>query len=261
MTLRIQDLATRQVRNVQFAAAAFASCNAILIAASFCISSSDDREWSAPPAELLMIPQFVIHVATTLYGYFKEKIQHLLIAPLCISVVLVAVYFAFAIQVLAIADMSGYILMGLIEWFNILIAFFLIADTLFSALVAKNMSKDTESSLGDDGSRPSVVEDDDDVAQTPLPAFVYQPQLSLAPSQPSPALSATMDQELEELPKYSRRRPAQSVTIVDMSNLEGMDPNVLNPRSSEAQHNLAEPPVYPSPPSSSSQPPPPVYIA
>ncbi|KAG0261646.1 hypothetical protein BG011_000820 [Mortierella polycephala] len=256
MTLHIQDLATRHVRNAQLGAVSFASCNAILIAASFWISPDDNHTWAAPPAELLMVPQFVIHIVTMLYGYLKGRVQHLLIAPLCISVVLVVVYFAVAIQVLANADKSGHILMGLIEWFNILIAFFLIADTLFSALVAKNMRKDTENSLGDDESRPSVMEDDHDVARARLPAFVYQPQLSIAPSQPPPTLSATMDHELEELPKYSRRRPAQSATIVDMSNMEGMDPSALSPRSSEAQHNPTGAPVYPSPALSSSQSPP-----
>ncbi|KAG0350184.1 hypothetical protein BGZ54_003978, partial [Gamsiella multidivaricata] len=34
--------------------------------------------------------------------------------------------------------------------------------------------------------------------------------------------------ELEELPKYQRKPPAQSATIIDLANLEGVDPAVLN---------------------------------
>lgn len=73
--------------------------------------------------------------------------------------------------------------------------------------------------------------------QEPLPVHVYQPRLSLMPNERTSTQSGTTvplptsdeaahqdnSVELEELPKYQRKRPAQHATIVDMANLECVD--------------------------------------
>ncbi|KAF9961711.1 hypothetical protein BGZ72_002272 [Mortierella alpina] len=116
----------------------------------------------------------------------------------------------------------------------------LVVDGVLSELYSIYMNSKIETSSRDSSS--SREDHASGGLQEPLPIHIYQPRLTLTPNERTPVHSGTTaptngnteaaqqdddSVELEELPKYERRRPAQQATIVDMANLQSVDANVL----------------------------------
>ncbi|KAF9358443.1 hypothetical protein BGX26_001727 [Mortierella sp. AD094] len=173
------------------------------------------------------------------------------------SLILSGVYIFFAVKVFPLSfHDSGQFLMRVVEGINVFLALVLILESVLAAIVVRRekIDRPLDISPRNDASGAAGLADG---TQVPQQIHIYQPRLDLSGQQSSvlsgsTAASATgeaaqSDQpyridilgeegtenndgeglELEILPKYQRRPPAQSATIVDLANLQGVDPAVL----------------------------------
>ncbi|KAF9968809.1 hypothetical protein BGZ70_005613 [Mortierella alpina] len=197
------------VRNVQHLTLGIACSSIILFISSFTLGQGG----------ALQYPMIVSTVAVAVYVYYKNSM-------------------AIEERQITLAQSEDKLVLYLGGGFNGAIAICLIMDgvlvELYSrhrrnkrATSSRNISVD---SLGNTGAA--------DAPQAPLPVHLYQPRLALTPNErtsahfgtaaPTGSDTETAQQdsdtmELEELPKYQRRRPAQHATIVDMANLDNVD--------------------------------------
>ncbi|KAF9112473.1 hypothetical protein BGX27_003299 [Mortierella sp. AM989] len=187
------------------------------------------------------------------------------------SLILAGIFIFFTAKVFPLANEdSGQFLIRVVEGTNVFLAFMLVVESTMAVVVVRREKidrplDDVPTSRGNAG----ATENSANGIQEPPQIHIYQPRLDLPPSgqrgRGSSALSgesttgaaqSSADQsyrinileredsigneglELELLPKYQRRRPAQSVTIVDLSNLQGVDPAVLNSVLGESVHEI-----------------------
>ncbi|KAF9961712.1 hypothetical protein BGZ72_002273 [Mortierella alpina] len=166
----------------------------------------------------------------------KRKTQ---IMALCLSSFMAALLLFYAGRLINLAQTESLTLYYLAGC-DVAIAILLIIDGVLSELDSIHQNNKFETS-----SRNSSSSREDHASgalQEPLPVHIYQPRLSLTSNQRTAINSGTrvptnedMEAtphdddfvELEELPKYERRRPVQQATIVDMANLESVDTTVL----------------------------------
>ncbi|CAO3575000.1 unnamed protein product [Mortierella alpina] len=222
------------VRNVQLLTLGIACSSILLFISSFTLGHGG----------ALLYPMIVSTVAVALFVYLKNSLalegRHLMV--LCLSCITAMLFVFYAVRQISLAQTEGEVLLYLGGGFDAAIAICLIMDgvlvELYSrhrrskrATSSRNTSMDT---LGNTGAT--------DAPQAPLPVHLYQPRLSLIPtertsthfgtatstdSDTETAQQDTDTMELEELPKYQRRRPAQHATIVDMANLDDVDATLL----------------------------------
>ncbi|KAF9918587.1 hypothetical protein BX616_007601 [Lobosporangium transversale] len=233
----------------------------------------------------LLLPQTLFNLYTSFYCYFRIKKPFL-------SLFLAGTYIFLTARGFQLALGSPNLAMLLIvEGFNISIVLLLIAQFILVAVVfSSNKPPLCNSSISatraNSDEDPNLVMDSGDVRASQL-IHVYQPRLSLISTQAAQASAndenhnadilqsrneSSQSQttviervELEELPRYQRRPPTQTATIVDLSNLPDVDHAILNTtlgRSAQQRNlSLSEPsgaasapveaPVY-SPPEHSS---------
>ncbi|KAG0001850.1 hypothetical protein BGZ79_004071 [Entomortierella chlamydospora] len=153
--------------------------------------------------------------------------------------------------------------MRVVESINVLLAILLIIESILAAVVVRKEKIDRLMDISP-RNNTSDAADSANGTQVPQQIHIYQPRLGLAgqrisalsgstavtatggaaagagaQSDPSYRIDILREEEegtdnnddegleMEELPKYQRRPPAQSATIVDLSNLQGVDPAVL----------------------------------
>ncbi|KAF9576019.1 hypothetical protein EC968_000579 [Mortierella alpina] len=185
----------------------------------------------------------VTAVAVVVFLYYKNGIvhrrnRHLQIMALCLSLFNAALFIFYAVRLITLGQKSESIISLLVGGFNASIAVLLVIDGMLTELYSRHLNSKRVTS-----SRTTSVNSlgnihVPDAPQAPLPVHLYQPRLSLTPNERTSIHSGTSAptgddtdtaqqdddaMELEELPKYQRRRPAQHATIVDLSNLDGVD--------------------------------------
>jgi len=244
-----------RIRSLRVAIYSFTSCNTFLLAASFAFSSTS---FNSTADLVYLIPQICIFVCTIVYCFFIAKYNN----PgwqLIFAMLLAATYLYFAVSVylkLAAGASNVLFLFWIVESVNVLIAALVLTEASFTWLIRKDdpaLSGDDEQqqrqpTSGQGGTDPTV----------PQAVHLYQPRLSLPLSPRGSNVAGSIhsarrhsaqasstdgvviqegdeddlwlenDLELEELPKYQRRRPVQSATIIDLSNLASVDSTVLN---------------------------------
>ncbi|KAF9169709.1 hypothetical protein BGX21_010482 [Mortierella sp. AD011] len=178
------------------------------------------------------------------------------------SLILSGVYIFFAAKVFPLSfQESGQFLMRVVESINVILALMLITESILAAVVVRKEKIDRLMDISP-RNNTSGAADSANGTQVPQQIHIYQPRLGpagqrisvlsgstavtvtgeatgAAQSDPSYRIDILREGEdgtdnnddegleLEELPKYQRRPPAQSATIVDLSNLQSVDPAVL----------------------------------
>jgi len=242
MKLKIPSGTPRKLRQ---ALVTVASTNSFLLVASVGFKDSG----SSPPS-LLLIPQINISIITIFYAYFKYRLLPNSYTQLVSSTILAGAYIFFAVRVFPQVD-EATILLRVIESINVFVAALLLLEAICTVVVGRAEEELAEEARA--ASRRSRAErrmEEQRIAANggsvtvPPAIHIYQPRLDLAPVDPNhrasviSGSSATVvdidiaidfheDVELEELPKYQRKRPAQSATIIDMANLASVDQSVL----------------------------------
>ncbi|GJJ69268.1 hypothetical protein EMPS_01614 [Entomortierella parvispora] len=256
-----------RIRGLRVSIYSFTSCNAFLVTASFSFSVTSFKESANA---IYLIPQLCIFLCTVFYCFYKSKYSNPArpLVQLLLSIPLAAAYLFFSVAVflkLAAGLTNVLFLFWIVEGVNVLIAVLILLEAWFTWLlrnVDEAQSTDDEdeaqqrqrSTSGQGSTDPTV----------PAAVHLYQPRLSLphvnvagsaqtadggmrrhsvqASSTDGVVIQDDDDlyMEMEELPKYQRRRPAQSATIIDLSNLTSVDAAVLNTviRDPEARLSL-----------------------
>ncbi|KAF9291000.1 hypothetical protein BGZ68_005421 [Mortierella alpina] len=193
----------------------------------------------------------VTTVAVCVFIYLKNGIalsrkRNRHVIALCLSSFGAALFLFYAGHLIALAQREDTVIPFLIAGFDVAIAFMLIVDGVLTELHSAHLSaKRATSSINGSATEDSYgnTHATARTPQEPLPVHLYQPRLSFTPNERISGTTAPIGDvdtetaqqqqqdndalELEELPKYERRRPAQHATIVDMANLASTDATVL----------------------------------
>ncbi|KAF9128052.1 hypothetical protein BG015_004405, partial [Linnemannia schmuckeri] len=243
-------LPSRTTKNLRIALVLLASSNSLILIASIGLNNSDS---SSSQPDLLLIPQINVCIITIFYAYFKLQLLHYIYVQLVASTLLAGVFLFFAGKVFPhLQDFSD--LLWIVQGFNVLLAIFLLLEATCSFFVGKS-GQDIQAETF--AANRSALEAQNqriggalgDNITTPAAVHLYQPRLDLSPPTEDGApphnrtsvipgsatngaaavrLDIPDDYELDELPKYQRKPPAQPVTIIDMANLASVNPAVLN---------------------------------
>ncbi|KAF8948259.1 hypothetical protein BGZ47_005893 [Haplosporangium gracile] len=243
-------LLSRTAKNLRIALLLLASSNSLILVASIGLSNSNS---GSSQGDLLLIPQINICIITIFYAYFKLQLLNYIYGQLVASTLLAGVFLFFAGKVFPLLrDFSD--LLWIVQGFNILLAIVLLLEATFSFFVGKaeqGLQAATfaanRRALDAQNQRMGGVLGNN--ITTPAAVHLYQPRLDLSPPTEDGApshnrtsvisgsaidgeaearLDIPDDYELDELPKYQRKPPAQSATIIDMANLASVNPAVLN---------------------------------
>ncbi|KAK3809927.1 MAG: hypothetical protein JOS17DRAFT_764610 [Linnemannia elongata] len=269
-------------RNLRIGLVTLSSSNSLLIIASIGFGNSSG---SSQP-DLLLIPQVNVCIITIFYAYFKLQLLPFIYGQLLASSILAGVYLFFAGKVFPLLrDVSD--LLWVVQGINVLLAIFLLSEAICTFLIGKSEQELQAETFAAD--RRARVANNERMAAalgsnitTPAAVHLYQPRLDLPPltedgapphdrtsvvsssaadGEAAVRLDIPDDYELDELPKYQRKPPAQSATIIDLSNLASVNPEVLNnvvrPLSSSSMSTLSEgqPPSNPIPMQGAQRPP------
>lgn len=273
------------LRQIQTAASAIALANMFLTITLLRMSTGDISKDNMDG--LLVIPQVVVHIALVFYYQLKRLLVDNFYVHLVISVLVAGAYLFFAGKVFPLAlHVNGLDLMLVIEVINVILTILVLTELGLTIRYkrkdeARRRERQRAREERSENNLPTVdTEETGSEGTAPTQTVhLYQPALLLTPSSPSSAATAqplegestriyVEDEvdgfELEELPKYQRRAPAQTVTIVDMSNLEAVSPEILSRIQQQGgdvdQEETTEAPSYspsPSLPPSGTQLPPP----
>ncbi|KAG9070479.1 hypothetical protein KI688_008015 [Linnemannia hyalina] len=265
-------LPSRTTKNLRIALVTLSSSNSLIIVASIGFKNSSR---STQP-DLLLIPQINVCIITIFYAYFKLQLLPFIYGQLLASSVLAGIFLFFAGKVIPLLqDYSN--LFWVVQGFNVLLAILLLSEAICTFFVGKSEQElQAETLAANRRARATQDEAPGDNITTPAAVHLYQPRLDFSPptedgvpphNRTSVISSSTADREaavrlnipddyeLDELPKYQRKPPAQSATIIDLSNLASVNPEVLNnvvrPLSSSSMSTLSEvePPGTQQPPS------------
>jgi hypothetical protein len=260
MKLKISPKFTRNLRIVLVT---LASSNTLILVASVGFGSSGTSQ-----SDLLLIPQINVCIITIFYAYFKLRVLPYPCAQLVISTLLAAVFLFFAGKVFRLLQgLSD--LLWIVQGFNVVLAAVLLAEALCCFFVDKSEQElmtatRTANRRARETQNQRMAGAVGDNITTPTAVHLYQPRLDLSPPTEdatlynrtsvllSPAVDGETvvrldipdDYELDELPEYQRKPPAQSATIIDMANLASVSTAVLNnvvrPLSSSSMSMLSE---------------------
>ncbi|KAG9327574.1 hypothetical protein KVV02_003819 [Mortierella alpina] len=191
----------------------------------------------------IQFPRIFTTVGVAIFAYYKNSMSHdgRRLMVLCLSCFCAILFIFYAGRLISLAQTEHTFVLYLAGGVDVVIATLLLIDGVLVDLYSIHLN-----SIQATSSRNISTESSGnvhDALQEPLPVHMYQPRLSLAPSEETSSQSGTtvvptsddnevvpQDNdavELEELPKYERRRPTQHATIVDMTNLESVDATVL----------------------------------
>ncbi|KAK3848560.1 MAG: hypothetical protein J3R72DRAFT_429249 [Linnemannia gamsii] len=263
MKIKISETYTWSMRLVMMVAT---SSNSLFLVASIGFKDTDMVD-----SRYLIIPQININIITLFYAYFKTRLLSYSQGQLLISTLLAGVYVFFFAKVFPIIDQSTGLL-KVVESVNLIVAILLLAESVCTYIINKADEAEGEETYATNrGAREerrrhqqsgSATAAGDSIT-TPAAIHLYQPRLDLSPpstdnntNNRTSVISTTAagaeevrleiadDYELDELPKYQRKPPAQSATIIDMANLASVNPavlsNVVRPLSSSSSSSSSE---------------------
>ncbi|KAF9207252.1 hypothetical protein BGZ49_000862 [Haplosporangium sp. Z 27] len=251
------------VRRLEVIIASIISFNLFLIVASFGFGMGNDS-WAS--SSVLLLPQVLANLFALFYSYFKFIFLYRWIIQLLLSLVLAGVYIFFTVRVLPIAIRdSGQFLIKVVEVANVIIAVMLIIEAALATLVVtrEKIDRPLEVSPRNDATATTTVVQEPPPVHIYQPRLDFSSseqqqqqhhvrrvsalsgtsegqegqgamQLSADQSYRIDILEGTAgtsendeELEMEELPKYQRRRPTGSATIIDLANIQAVDPAVL----------------------------------
>ncbi|KAG0378239.1 hypothetical protein BGX24_004423 [Mortierella sp. AD032] len=257
MKIKISETYTWSMRLVMMVAT---SSNSL-----FLVASIGFRDTDMVDSRYLIIPQININIITLFYAYFKTRLLSYSQGQLLISTLLAGVYVFFFAKVFPIIDQSTGLL-KVVESVNLIVAILLLAESACTYIINKADEAEGEETYATNRAareerrrqqQPGSATAAGDIITNPAAIHLYQPRLDLSPpstdnntNNRTSVISTTAagteevrleiadDYELDELPKYQRKPPAQSVTIIDMANLASVNPavlsNVVRPLSSSS---------------------------
>ncbi|KAF9125297.1 hypothetical protein BGW39_007511 [Mortierella sp. 14UC] len=229
-------------------------CLALMVATSsnslFLVASIGFKDTDMVDSRFLIIPQININVITLFYVYFKTRLFSHANTQLVLSTILAGVYIFFCAKVFPIIGESTSLL-RVVESINLIVAVLLLAEAVCTFFIDKDHKAEQDETFAANRREREERRQQHreggaaaDSIAIPTAVHLYQPRLDLLPP---PASSSTDDNvdnrssvisssaggngaeevrldiaddyELDELPKYQRKPPAQSATIIDMANL------------------------------------------
>ncbi|KAG0279183.1 hypothetical protein BGZ95_002037 [Linnemannia exigua] len=221
----------------------------------FLVASIGFKATDMVDSRFLIIPQININIITLFYAYFKTRLLSYSRGQLVLSTLLAGVYVFFFAKIFPIIDQPSSLL-KVVESINLIVAILLLAESVCTYFIDKNDKAEEEEIFADNRrareerqrqqQSGSTTAAGDSIA-TPAAIHLYQPRLDFSPpsidnntNNRTSVISTTAagieevrldmadDYELDELPKYQRKPPAQSATIIDMANIASVNPAVLN---------------------------------
>ncbi|KAF9908114.1 hypothetical protein EC991_010242 [Linnemannia zychae] len=248
------ELSDKYTWNMRLALMVLTSSNSLFLVASIGFKDTDMAD-----SRFLIIPQININIITLFYAYFKTRLLSHANGQLVLSSIFAGVYLFFCVKVFPIIDESTSLL-RVVESINLIVVVLLLAEAVCTFFIDKdNKAEQDEIFAANRRSREERRQqqrtgrtDAGDTVAIPTAVHLYQPRLDLlSPTSSSidgnvinqssvissstsgnnaeeVRLDITDNYELEVLPKYQRKPPAQSATIIDMANLASVDPAVLN---------------------------------
>lgn len=271
MTMKFK-LPSRFTWNLRIALVALSSSNSLILIASIGFGGS-----SGSQSDLLLIPQINVCIITIFYAYFKLQLLPFIYGQLLASSILAGVYLFFAVRDFPLlGNVSD--LLWIVQGINVLLAILLLSEAICTFFVSKSEQELQAETFAADR-RARVAQNErmaaglNDNVTTPAAVHLYQPRLDLSPptedgtpphnrtsvisssaadGEAAVRLEIPDDYELDELPQYQRKPPTQSATIIDLSNLASVNPEVLNnvvrPLSSSSMSTLSvvQPPSDPT---------------
>jgi hypothetical protein len=240
-------LSEKYAHSARLALMAVAAINLHLLVSSIFTEGTD--------SDLLVVNQIIVSIITLIYTYFKTRLLSYPIGQLVVSAILAGVYIHFCATVFPLLGEHSTLLL-IVESINIIIAILLLAEAVFTLLLDKEAIAKQEEIIAEnrrvqeERARQQAGVAATDSNAIPTVVHLYQPRLDFLPPPSTDGnvnnrssntsssadgngaeevrLDIADDYELEELPKYQRKRPAQSATIIDMANLASVSPVVLD---------------------------------
>ncbi|KAF9929260.1 hypothetical protein FBU30_001742 [Linnemannia zychae] len=220
------------------------------------------KDYSTIDSHLLLIPQINVCVITLFYIYFKPQILPYIYGQFIVSLILTGVYIYFAAKIFPLIHNQSGSLLQVVESINIITAVLLLAEAVCAFIVGNAKKAHEEEEIATSRAARDAARNTGENVTVPPIIHIYQPNLDLtSPSaEASPQnrtsvisgsngagevrLDVADDYELDELPKYQRKPPAQSATIIDMANLASVNPavleNVVRPLSSMSSSSSSD---------------------